>query len=104
MLGLHTLRLDVTLIAVAALSGCPGTDPIQPPPAPTDVGGTNSLTDAGTQVREVEPTNAITAGGGTGENEDYKVRIIIGGPTAVGADSNTANSVKIGAGAAQNGQ
>ena len=104
MHGLSTLRLAVTLCAVAALSGCPDTEPIQPPPAPADVGGTNPLADAGAQVRELEPTNAITAGGGVGENEDYKVRIIIGGPTAVGADSNTNNSVKIGAGAAQNGQ
>ena len=103
MLGLSTVRLAVTLIAVAALSGCPDTEPIQPPPAPAD-GGTNPLADAGVQVRALEPTNAITAGGGVGENEDYKVRIIIGGPTAVGADSNTNNSVKIGAGAAQNGQ
>ena len=100
MLGLSKLRLAVTLSAVAALSGCPDTDPIQPPPAPVAVGAT----DAGAQARAVEPTNAVTAGGGVGENEDYKVRIIIGGPTAVGADSNTNNSVKIGAGAAQNGQ
>ena len=106
------------------LTGCPNDDPISPPAAsdagsipvrpdtgsvsPPDAGETtqsdagSDAPDSGVVSRRVVPTRAITGGGGTGQNEDYKVRLIIGGPTAEGRGANELNAVQVGAGAAQN--
>ena len=118
------LMVSILVCATCFLSGCPNDDPIDPPAAPdagfipaqTDAGGSAlddagettqndaglGSTDSGFITRRVVPTRAITGGGGSGQNEDYKVRLIIGGPTAAGRGANELNTVKVGAGAAQN--
>ena len=107
---MSTLRVLVVSCATLVCSGCPGDDPIDPPPT-ADAGSGNGVQDAGSTAtdggiaaRIVQPSTALTAGGGTGENANYKVRLLIGGPTAAGVGSNESNSVKVGASAAQNGQ
>jgi hypothetical protein len=60
--------------------------------------------DAGIAALPLQPSNALTAGGGKGENANYKVRLLIGGLMAAGAGSNGSNLVKVGAGVAQNDQ
>ncbi len=113
----RTTRLLTLSFALAAFAGCPD-DPVAPIPeagggggggggldagnAANDGGSTQA--DSGPVVRRQQPTNSLTAGGGKGENANYKVRVLIGGPTAVGDGDNTNNTVKIGAGAAQHGQ
>ena len=112
MAHLFSLRFLAVCCAVLALTGCPADDPVDPPPGGgvqdagpgSPDGGGSSAVDAGIAALPLQPSNALTAGGGKGENANYKVRLLIGGPTAVGADSNGSNSVKVGAGAAQNGQ
>ena len=116
----RTSQLRLTFISSAMLIflGCPGDEPVEPPPSAdaghgnviqdtgsmtTDAGGSTTA-DAGIAARSVQPSTALTAGGGIGENANYKVRLLIGGPTAAGVGSNGSNSVKVGAGAAQNGQ
>jgi hypothetical protein len=105
-LFLHSVRLIPLLFAVLSLAGCPEAQPVTPP---VDAGGNISdaganTPDAAVVVQRLQPSNAVTAGGGKGENGDYKVRLLIGGPTAVGTGQNNTNQVKIGAGAAQHGQ
>ena len=122
------VRSQVMVLMVLCTScfliGCPNDDPITQPAAsdagsisvrpdtgsesPRDVGETAphdagpDAPDSGVVSRRVVPTRAITGGGGTGQNEDYKVRLIIGGPTVVGRGANELNAVQVGAGAAQN--
>jgi len=117
MPAVFSLRFLAVCCAAIALTGCPADGPVDPPPidgrgggvvqdagsSSTDGGG-SSLVDAGIAALPVQPSNALTAGGGKGENANYKVRLLIGGPTAAGANSNGSISVKVGAGAAQNGQ
>ena len=112
MARLFSLRFLAVCCAALALTGCPADDPVDPPPgggvqdagAGSPDGGGSSASDAGIAALPVQPSNALTAGGGKGENANYKVRLLIGGPTAAGVGSNGSNSVKVGAGAAQNGQ
>ncbi len=117
MARIVSLRFLAVCCAGLVLTGCPTDDPVDPPPidggggvavqdagsSSTDGGGSSAV-DAGVAALPVQPSNALTAGGGKGENANYKVRLLIGGPTAAGAASNGSNSVKVGAGAAQNGQ
>jgi hypothetical protein len=112
-LFLHSVRLVPLLFAVLSLAGCPEVEPVTPP---IDAGGNifdagentpdagANTPDAGVVVQRLQPSNAVTAGGGKGENGDYRVRLLIGGPTAVGTGQNNTNQVKIGAGAVQHGQ
>ena len=53
------------------------------------------------QQQEPAP-NSVGASEPLGQNEDYKVRLIIGGPTAAGRGTNQLNAVQVGAGASQN--
>ena len=117
------VMLPLFVCASCVLVGCPGDDPVDPPaatdtgsvPAPPDAGNTAS-NDAGGNIRidagfvgadtgmaaqRVVPSRSITGGGGSGQNEDYKVRVIIGGPTAAGRGASELNKVQVGAGAAQ---
>ena len=115
-LFIRSMRYVPLVFALLAFTGCPDADPITPAPdaGPTGNGndaGTNPTADAGETnpdggvvVQRLQPSNAVTAGGGKGENANYKVRVLIGGPTAVGDGQNNTNKVKIGAGAAQHGQ
>ena len=112
----RAMRSMPLALALIAFTGCPDAEPITPPPDAgsgvggndagsnpnVDAGGTNP--DGGAVVQRLQPSNAVTAGGGKGENTNYKVRLLIGGPTAVGEGQNNTNKVKIGAGAAQHGQ
>ena len=101
-------RFFMPLAALTLLTGCPGDDP----PGPNADAGVVAGSDAGSSSADTgppapkvqEPTRALTTGGGTGSNANYKVRLIIGGPTGNGTGGDQNNKVNLGAGAAQHGQ
>ena len=117
------LMVPILICTSFCLPGCPNDSPVVQPTA-TDTGSVATASDAGNATtidaggyiqsdagsvsvdsgvtaQRMVPTRAITSGGGSGQNQDYKVCLIIGGPTAVGSGASELNAVQVGAGAAQ---
>jgi len=98
-----------SLLVLALIAGCPEDEP----GGPDGGGGGRPAADGGTigedagpprppVVRKTDPSQTITSGGGYGGNSNYRVRVIIGGPTAAGSEGESpTHRVELGAGATQ---